>query len=232
MAKESIKISTSGQPEVFSFIRRNSPKGAGPYNIGTGAGFEAGDWAINHLSSDIEFGFRNGTTYGGAIPSKKIESGHWIFYSERTIRSSKKSKNWDRMVDLECGGMDIIGNGTAKVYLYKKDSSCGTAPHLAGKKWLIGKGRYTQNDPIIEDNDQGGLLGINRIDTTRTRNGKKTNRVDYVMRLLDDNGDHILAEIKLKKGFFAPTEKQINRWGIEGELTTPFGVLAGNLDVI
>ena len=136
------------------------------------------------------------------------------------------------MVDLECGGMDIIGNGTAKVYLYKKDSSCGTAPHLAGKKWLIGKGRYTQNDPIIEDNDQGGLLGINRIDTTRTRNGKKTNRVDYAMRLLDDNGDHILAEIKLKKGFFAPTEKQSNRWGIEGELTTPFGVLAGNLDAI
>ena len=76
MAKDSIKTSTSGQPEVFSFIRRNSPKGAGPYNIGTGAGFEAGDWAINHLSSDIEFELRNGTTYGGAIPSKKIESGH------------------------------------------------------------------------------------------------------------------------------------------------------------
>ena len=134
MAKESIKTSTYGQPEVFSFIRRNSPKGAGPYNTGTGAGFEAGDWGINHLSSDIEFGLRNGTTYGGAIPSKKIESGHWIFYSERTIRSSKKSNSWDRMVGPECGGIDMDRiKGTAKVYLYKKDSSCGTAPHLAGK---------------------------------------------------------------------------------------------------
>ena len=237
MAKESIKISTSGQPEVFSFIRRNSPKGAGPYNIGTGAGFEAGDWAINHLSSDIEFGFRNGTTYGGAIPSKKIESGHWIFYSERTIRSSKKSKNWDRYVNQECGGMVTSANGTAKVYLYKSkigygSRSCGDRPEMAGKKWLIGKGRYTQNDPITEATKEGGILGIKRIDTTRTRNGKKTNDVDYVMRLLDENGDHILYEMKLKKGFFAPTEKQSNKWGILGELTTPFGVLAGNLDVV
>ena len=235
MAKESIKISTSGQSEVFSFIRRNSPKGAGPYNTGTGAGFEAGDWAITGGSS---FGIDSRGQPTGPSSYAKSE-GHWIFYSERTIRSSKKSNSWDRMVGPECGGIDMDRiKGTAKVYLYKKRSSCSLTPDIAGKKWLIGKGKYTQNDSIIEGGEPGflseqdGLLGINRIDTTRTRNGKKTNRVDYAMRLLDDNGDHILAEIKLKKGFFAPTEKQSNRWGIEGELTTPFGVLAGNLDVI
>lgn len=220
MSLKSINISESDGIQTFSFIRRNSPKGAGPYNTGTGAGFEGGDYAITGSSSI------------GLDPSTKNEFGHWIFYSERTIRSSKKSKNWDRIVGLECGGMEINGKGTAKIYLYKKDSSCGKTPGIAGKKWLIGKGKYKEYDPITENNDQAGLLGINRIDTTSTRNGKKTNRVDYVMRLLDDTGDHVLTEMKLKKGFFAPTEKQSNKWGIEGELTTPFGVLAGNLDVI
>ena len=225
MAKKSIKTSTSDQSEVFSFIRRNSPKGAGPYNIGTGDGDEWGDWVFTASAA------------GPGVPGKFTQSGHWYFYSERTIRSSKKSKNWDRYVNQECGGMVTSANGTAKVYLYKSkigwgSRSCGDRPEMAGKKWLIGKGRYTQNDPITEATKEGGILGIKRIDTTRTRNGKKINDVDYVMRLLDENGDHILYEMKLKKGFFAPTEKQSNKWGILGELTTPFGVLAGNLDVV
>ena len=220
MSEESINISTSDRSSSFSFIQRNSPKGAGQFNVGTGSGFDAGDWAITHSSGSV------------GQPSDQKVSGHWSFFSERTIRSSKKSKHWDRIVGLECGGMEINGKGTAKVYLYKKDNSCGRTPTPVGKKWLIGKGKYKEYDPITENNDQAGLLGINRIDTTSTRNGKKTNRVDYVMRLLDDTGDHVLTEMKLKKGFFAPTEKQSNKWGIEGELTTPFGVRAGNQDVI
>ena len=105
MAKKSIKTNTSDQSEVFSFIRRNSPKGAGQYNIGTGDGDEWGDWVFTASAA------------GPGVPGKFTQSGHWYFYSERTIRSSKKSKNWDRYVNQECGGMVTSANGTAKVYL-------------------------------------------------------------------------------------------------------------------
>ncbi|WP_413442090.1 hypothetical protein [Synechococcus sp. MIT S1220] len=226
MSEESINISTSDRSSSFSFIRRNSPKGAGQFNVGTGSGFDAGDWAITHSSGSV------------GQPSDQKVSGHWSFFSERTIRSSKRPKNWDQFVDLECGGLEISGKGTAKIFLYKKDSDCGKSPGTAGKKRLIGKGKYKAGDSFgpsnlfENDNLTNGYLGINRVDTTSTRNGKTTDRVKYFMRLLDDTGDQgaMLIQMDLKKSFVAPTKKQSNKLGLVGELTSPLGVLAGDLD--
>ena len=53
------------------------------------------------------------------------------------------------------------------------------------------------------------------------------------MRLLDDTGDQgaMLIQMDLKKSFVAPTEKQSNKLGLIGELTSPLGVLTGDLDL-
>ena len=40
----------------------------------------------------------------------------------------------------------------------------------------------------------------------------------------------MLIQMDLKKSFVAPTKKQSNKLGLVGELTSPLGVLAGDLD--